>query len=110
MTITTCTCCGGDYHWQWEDAFDKFGFGDGDGIVMTGVVADTLRKAGYEVDHQAFGIHNTVITSIRKNGADLIPVGAVDLGYDDPHDYLPDDIIELLQKAFPEEARVEQDD
>ena len=35
--------------WSWEEAFDKFGFEDGDGLVMTDVVAAVLQDAGYSV-------------------------------------------------------------
>ena len=34
MPITTCLTCCGEYHWKWEEAFDKFGFGDGDNLVV----------------------------------------------------------------------------
>lgn len=56
MPVTTCETCGGDYHWQWEEAFDKFGFNDGDGQVETWQVADVLSKAGYECDVQGSGV------------------------------------------------------
>ena len=29
-------------YWEWEDAFDKFGFEDGDGLVMTHKVAEFI--------------------------------------------------------------------
>ena len=32
---TSCNTCFNDYDWTWEEAFDKFGFNDGDGQVMT---------------------------------------------------------------------------
>ena len=107
MSVTTCTCCGSDYHWQWEDAFDKFGFGDGDGMVMTATVAVALERDGYVVDRSVWGIHNEVITSITKDGVEIIPLDRIDLGYDDPRDYLPEDIIALLDEAFPEDVRIE---
>ena len=53
MPVTKCPQCGGAYPWSWEDAFEKFGFGDGEGVVMTEVVADVLRTAGYTVTADA---------------------------------------------------------
>lgn len=46
---TICPTCGQAHNWSWEEAFDKFGFGDGDDLVMTEKVAEALRKNGYEV-------------------------------------------------------------
>lgn len=106
MSITTCTCCGGRYYWTWEEAFDKFGFSDGDGMVMTATVAAILQDAGYVVDRHVCGLHNEIILSIKtKDGAELIPEEAT-VGYDDPRDYLPRDIIVLLDAAFTEGEEV----
>ena len=44
MSITHCPTCCQETTWYWTDAFDKFGFEDGDGIVMTEHVAETLTK------------------------------------------------------------------
>ena len=41
--LTICESCGSSHEWTWADAFDKFGFGDGDGLVMTSSVADIPR-------------------------------------------------------------------
>lgn len=35
MPLIECDSCGGDLYWRWEEAFDKFGFNDGDGQVKT---------------------------------------------------------------------------
>ena len=64
MSITTCPTCCAPHTWLWEEAFDKFGFGDGDGIVMTEHVANALRKHGYVVTAEPLGVHNVAITSI----------------------------------------------
>lgn len=106
MSTTRCKTCGSDYQWQWEDAFDKFGFGDGDGLVMTEHVAEALRKAGYTVEVEPWGCHNVVITSIRRGTPkrEQIPAG---LGHDDLRDYLPKKIVKLLDAAFPADAEVE---
>ena len=102
MPLTTCDTCGGDaYRWSWTEAFDKFGFNDGDGQVETETVADVLRNAGYETVTEGWGFHNTVIVSIRRDGKDCIP-NDISLGYDDPRGYLPAEIVELLDRRLPD--------
>lgn len=82
--------------WSWEEAFDKFGFGDGDGLVMTDVVVSVLTDAGYSVTAEPWGLHNVTIMSIKSaDGTELIPSTA-NIGYDDPRSYLPHAIITLL--------------
>ena len=106
MSITTCPSCGESHHWSWEEAFDKFGFGDGDGIVMTEHVANALRTRGYDVTAEPWGCHNVTICSIKtKKGRELIPETA-NCGYDEPRDYLPKHIVTLLDQAFPESVEV----
>src|SRR5690606_11796613 len=61
---TCCPTCGHTHHWSWEEAFDKFGFGDGDDLVMTEAVADALRRHGYAVTVTQWGMHNAIITEI----------------------------------------------
>ena len=98
-TYTYCQSCGTRHAWDWEEAFDKFGFGDGDGLVMTDSVADALREAGYAVTTEHWGLHNVVITSIKRDGIEQIPE-KVSLGYDNPRDYLPAALISLLDSAL----------
>lgn len=101
MSITRCPTCGETHSWKWEEAFDKFGFGDGDGIVMTEYVAAALRARGYTVTTEPWGCHNVTISSITsKKGKELIPDG-INYGYDDPRDYLPKRIVKLLDETFP---------
>lgn len=106
MSYSTCMTCGGRYDWQWEEAFNKFGFGDGGRIVMTETIADALRAAGYAVTVEPWGIHIIVITAIERNGQPIIPDGAT-IGYDNPRHYLPPEIVKLLDEAFPEHAEVQ---
>lgn len=106
MSITCCYVCGQETEWTWTEAFDKFGFDDGDGLVMTEHVANALRAHNYIVTVAAWGCHNIVITSIKRGDVELIPEHA-NLGYDDPLDYLPPDIIALLDAAFPANGFVE---
>lgn len=108
MSITTCPTCTHDTHWSWTEAFDKFGFCDGDGIVMTEHVADALRARGYTVEVQAWGIHNVTITSIKtEKGKEQIPFDRIQFGYDDARNYLPKRIVTLLDAAFPDGSEVE---
>ena len=102
MPRAECNICGGTFHWRWEEAFEKFGFGDGTNAHLTEEVVHVLERASYTGNAYEWGCHNTVIDSIRKDGAELIPL-ATRIGYDNPRDYLPKDIIALLDKAFPKE-------
>ena len=34
-------------YWEWEEAFNKFGFDDGDGPNFTRIVADLLYNLGW---------------------------------------------------------------
>ena len=82
--------------WSWQEAFDKFGFEDGDGLVMTDVVEAVLWDAGYSVTAEPWDSHNVVISSIKDaTGNELIP-STVSIGYDDPRSYLPKTIVALL--------------
>ncbi len=104
MPIEDCMCCGGRLAWNWSEAFDKFGFNDGDGQIETNQVCDVLTEAGYQVETVEWGLHNTIIRSIRKDGCELLPTAGSPyvLGYDNPRDYLPADIIALLDATLPD--------
>ena len=104
MPMSECHYCGGEFAWRWTDAFDKFGFMDGDGQIETWQVEEVLTEAGYEVTVEEWGLHNTVITSIKKQGAEQIPHGNPDyrFGYDDPHHFFPKEIIALLDEKLPD--------
>ncbi len=103
MSTTECENCGGQYHWDWTEAFDKFGFGDGDGQIETWQVEAVLTEDGYDVIVEGWGLHNTVITSIKKENIEYIPYQNKDytFGYDNPREYFPHEIIILLDKKFP---------
>jgi hypothetical protein len=122
--------------WQWEEAFDKFGFGDGDGWNGTHEVEGEIESLGYTCETESWGCHNYMIFDIKKDGKsilfpekndtgvdldDWLPEVAEKiiqnrtaedydqaytpepLGYEEPRAYLPDDIIEHLDKVFNEE-------
>lgn len=94
-----------EIHWEWEEAFYKFGFDDGDGVVNTGDVARELESLGYTVETQLCGMHNDIITKLEKDGTDLIAKAEAEgfeVGYDDPREYLPDDLAAALDRAFPD--------
>ncbi|MCP8685958.1 hypothetical protein [Marinobacterium sedimentorum] len=103
MPVTECDTCGGRYEWLWEEAFDKFGFNDGDGQIETWQVEAVLTEAGYKIEVHSWGMHNTVIASIRKDGTELIPDedSGVRFGYDCPRTYLPEDVVALLDRELP---------
>jgi len=103
MACTACNNCGGEYEWNWIDAFDKFGFNDGDGQVETPLVASALMEAGFEVELDGWGMHNDVITSIKGNGVEMIPYNDPEytFGYSDPSLYFPEEIVVLLDELFP---------
>lgn len=100
MPTTKCFNCGGSYAWRWEEAFEKFGFNDGDGDVETYTVEEALTLAGYSVETNQWGMHNLIITSIKLNGIEQIPESA-HVGYDDPREYLPPAIVGLLDMKLP---------
>ena len=110
MPTVECDCCGSpNYKWIWEEAFDKFSFNDGDGQVETWQVEAVLAEAGYEVTVDGWGMHNTVITSIKYDGVELIPHDdpKVTFGYDDPRTYLPKAVVELLDAKLPADDKGE---
>ena len=96
--------------WSWEEAFSKWGFNDGDGFVMTVEVAKAIRELGYEVEVGAWGVHNTVITSIVKeeDGFDLSGDVLAEIEYnqfdsDDIRNHLPVDLVEHLDRTFSDD-------
>jgi hypothetical protein len=93
--------------WEWEEAFDKFGFDDGDGVVFTGLVANYIESLGYET-HYDGGLHNTYFDSIKdKSGIELLYLPSVlpngdeiEIGYSDPRKYLPESLVRKLDERF----------
>lgn len=103
MVYATCNNCGHKFHWEWIEAFSKFGFNDGDGQVETQSVAFVLEDAGYTAETWKWGVHNELIVSLTKGGKVYVSNQdcSYDLGYDNPKAYLPKEIIGILNKAFP---------
>ena len=94
-------CPAFDFPYSWEDAFSKFGFDDGD-HCFTEVVVHALEAFGAEVETEQWVMHNEIITSIKIDGREQIPedVREFHIGYDDPRDYLPKELISYLDKRF----------
>ena len=106
MTTIKSDSDGSTSHWDWTEAFAKFGFDDGDGQVETGQVEAILSEAGYKVTVEEWSMHNVVITSIMKEGVEYVPYRnhQYTFGYDDPRDYFPLEIVYLLESKFPTRA------
>jgi hypothetical protein len=108
MVRTTCIACGGTLHWDWTESFAKFGFNDGDGQIETCEVQYVLLEAGYDITVDKWGCHNTLITSVKKNGLELIPFNnpKYRFGYDDPRRFFPEKLISLLDREFPPSGKI----
>lgn len=87
--------------WYWDEAFNKFGFGDGDGLNFTDDVAMFIHRLGYECVCETWGMHNYMIMDIKKDGISIIPED-VNVGYDDPKCWMHKDLYEALEKEFGE--------
>tara|TARA_A100001037_G_scaffold286367_1_gene294701 strand:+ start:1252 stop:1566 length:315 start_codon:yes stop_codon:yes gene_type:complete len=97
-----------EIYWEWQDAFSKFGFEDGDGPNFTDKVAEFLSDKGYDVDCDTWGIHNYMIWKLvpphSKHDlldSDVLNAQGFQYGYDEPEDYLPEDLVTLLNEEFP---------
>lgn len=103
--VSHCDKCSHGIRWSWTEAFEKFGFNGGEDPVETWQVEAVLTKAGYAVTIETWGRHNSVIVSIMKGGAELIPHDrpGFDFRCDDPRSYLPPAIVTLLDVHFPDE-------
>lgn len=103
MCKRKCPTCGNRYHWH--HAFAKFGYDDGEGSIETPHIADILERAGFIVEYASWPAHNIIITSIRKDGTEYMPLSdpQILIGYDDPATYLSPNIQNLLNaKLSPE--------
>lgn len=58
--------------WEWEEAFSKFGFGDGDGWNGTHEVVGEIESLGYECEPENWGCHNYMIFDIKKDGKSIL--------------------------------------
>lgn len=81
--------------WDWRDAFDKFGFGDGDSWNGTGYVREFLEGLGWTLNEAQYGAHNWMIFKMTK-GDVVIEAD----GYKQPEEFLPQELIDALDKKF----------
>lgn len=81
--------------WKWEEAFDKFGFGDGDSWNGTRLVQDRLEELGYAVEADTAGMHNYCIHTLSK-GEERWEFD----GYQGPREILPQEVVQALDDTF----------
>ena len=89
-------------HWHWEEAFQKFGFGDGDGWNGTHLVGGALMDLGYSYEAETAGMHNCIIVRLSKDGQE---VDLGDLYYEDDAGVrlgLPKEVVRFLDERFHE--------
>ena len=90
-------------HWHWEEAFQKFGFGDGDGWNGTHLVGEALTDLGYSYEAETAGMYNYMIVSLSKDGQE---VDLGDLYYEEDADRvrlgLPEEVVRFLDEWFHE--------
>ena len=87
--------------WVWEEAFSKFGFGDGDGWNGSAHVArfiDDVYNVKTVLD--SWGMHNYMIVDILDKDRNTIIPEDVDIGYTSARQYLPKDLVALLDEEF----------
>ena len=94
------SCCE-PIEWQLNEAFEKFGFSDGNSNrCYTGDVAEVIERLGYEVECDGWGMHNYVIIEIKRIEGEEIIYDELHLGgYDHDRTFantLPQDICQAL--------------
>ncbi len=96
--------------WTWEEAFQKFGFNDGNNS-QTFRVQKVLEAAGYGCDEASGGWHNNVICGLSKEmGAVWAEETCEDVDDDAKlRASLPPEVVALLDTAFPDDLVIEDD-
>lgn len=90
--------------WEWEEAFSKFGFEDGDGWNGTDLVSSHIEYffPDLECECDSWDLHNYMIFDIvEKEKGTTVYKGQPEVGYDEPREYLPQYLVEFLDKEFP---------
>ena len=87
--------------WSWREAFDKFGFQDGDGWNGTDIVADYIEETFNVVTQRdSWGCHNYLILDVLcKNGVSQIPNNFT-VGYDEPDQWMHPSWVTNLDMYF----------
>jgi hypothetical protein len=92
-------------YWFWQDGFDRHGYGDGDGPIMTDTVVEVLKRAGYAPTVYRDGMHNEYI--YQMTGPDAVELVDLEKPYGaEPETYLPQAVRDLLDAAFPIHPRM----
>lgn len=93
--------------WIWEEAFQKFGFNDGNDS-QTWRVEGALEDAGYASD-EVSGVHNTYICGLRRETGEVWNDGACDATSDTARlrASLPPEVVALLDRVFPDDLVLE---
>lgn len=99
MPTATCSHCNSTFEWHWEAAFAKWGFGPGTGPSITEWVTEFLTQSGYKIITRQLEQGNTIIISIRKGKQEFIPAD-INIGHVHPNEFLPAELIKLLQQKF----------
>jgi len=88
--------------WDWTEAFNKFGFEDGDGWNGTHLIVDFLKEEfNYDCEVDSWGMHNYMIFNVYDKSKKSIIKKEATIGYDNPEDYLPKKIVNALEEEFP---------
>ena len=89
---------------DWREAFDKFGFHDGDSWNGTDLVSDFLEEQfNVKTECDSWGCHNYMIMAVKdQDGKNLIPEENFSHGYDEPDEWMPKEWVEALDEHFDE--------
>jgi hypothetical protein len=94
----------------WEEAFDKYGFSDGDFAFIGDVVKAEIEAQGYQAEYEnIITSHNTVIGSVvNAEGHNYLHVDDGRWWYsrDDVRRLLPDKLVAHLDAVFNETAQM----
>lgn len=83
--------------WEWEEAFDPYGFGDGDSWNGTGLVQSAIERLGYQTEADG-GMHNFCIHHLTKGEERWELVGHD--GVEELRRLLPPDVVTTLDREF----------
>ena len=83
--------------WDWTEAFQKYGFGDGEDTVHTQEVVEFLESLGYQCEPVG-GMHNYFMYNLERGDTEWHPPDDFD---HNPREWLPPDLVALLDAKFP---------
>lgn len=89
------------FTWEWEEAFCKFGFGDGDNVMHNEDVGEVIARHGWKYK-QVLGVHNEFIYQLVKGDKVIDFEGNED--NDEVRRKLPAIVVKALDKQFPAEV------